>query len=284
MDRKPFDTITARCLARARAAWREKAPTVALRWGVFLGAETDARAFAFGSDLAARTQRRTPPRRSPVSCHRPLRVWCDRVMPVGRVGPRLRRVDLLALLVFATISAVIATRAAETRPGYRWINPVWPGDGFLRGAQRCALPGLRPPLSKSGNVVPCFVSWVVVALAGAFLVVATSAFPLQAMASLALGISIGTLVVAASIAYGYRHHVPTVITAGLVAEVSAWTVIASLVFSLRTVQNLAFGSALAIVSLAVLGLTAHEISCCGRVAQTAVDGAGDSAWRLGAAA
>ena len=53
MDRKPFDIITARRVARARAAWRESARTVALRWDVFLGAETEARAFAFSSYLAA---------------------------------------------------------------------------------------------------------------------------------------------------------------------------------------------------------------------------------------
>jgi hypothetical protein len=53
MDHKPFDIVTARRLARARAAWRETARTVALRWDVFLGAETEARDFAFSSYLAA---------------------------------------------------------------------------------------------------------------------------------------------------------------------------------------------------------------------------------------
>ena len=53
MDHKPLGLIAARRLARARAAWRETARTVALRWDVFLDAETEARAFAFSSYLAA---------------------------------------------------------------------------------------------------------------------------------------------------------------------------------------------------------------------------------------
>ena len=63
MDHKPIDVITARPLrvhimtarrlARARAAWRETARTVALRWDVFLGADSDTRAFAYRSYLAA---------------------------------------------------------------------------------------------------------------------------------------------------------------------------------------------------------------------------------------
>ena len=131
--------------------------------------------------------------------------------------------------------------------------------------------------------MPRFISWVVLTLAGAFLVVATSASTPQATASLAFGISIGTLIVAAGVAYGCRHHAPTLVTAGLVAEVSTWTIIASLVFSLRTVQNLALGSSLAIVSLSVLGLTAHEISRCVRLTQPAIDRAGDPASRRPAA-
>jgi hypothetical protein len=63
MDHKPLNVVTARPLrvrittarrvARARSAWRETARTVALRWDVFLGADSETRAFAYRSYLAA---------------------------------------------------------------------------------------------------------------------------------------------------------------------------------------------------------------------------------------
>ena len=40
--------------------------------------------------------------------------------------------------------------------------------------------------------------------------------------------------------------------------ISAWTIVASLVFSQSTVQDLALGASLAISGLALVGLTAHE--------------------------
>jgi hypothetical protein len=45
-----------------------------------------------------------------------------------------------------------------------------------------------------------------------------------------------------------------------VALISAWAIVASLVFSETTVQNLALASSLAIAGLAIVGLTAHEVS------------------------
>jgi hypothetical protein len=43
----------------------------------------------------------------------------------------------------------------------------------------------------------------------------------------------------------------------LVALIGAWTVVASLVFSESTVQNLALASSLAIAGLTIVGLTPH---------------------------
>ena len=40
---------------------------------------------------------------------------------------------------------------------------------------------------------------------------------------------------------------------------SAWTVVASLVFSEATVQNLALASGLALAGLAITGVTEHEL-------------------------
>jgi hypothetical protein len=51
------------------------------------------------------------------------------------------------------------------------------------------------------------------------------------------------------------------------AAISLWTVIAALVFSKGTVDDLSFASAVAIGALAVVGLTAHELE-----AEHAVEG------------
>jgi hypothetical protein len=50
------------------------------------------------------------------------------------------------------------------------------------------------------------------------------------------------------------------VTAVVTAVVSAWTIVASLVFSQPTVQKLAFAGSLAIGGLAVVGLTVDELS------------------------
>lgn len=105
-----------------------------------------------------------------------------------------------------------------------------------------------------------YLSWLAVGIAAAFLVVASAAFSPPAVAALAFAISIGTLIVSAAIAYLDRRSVASVSTAVLVALTSAWTIVASLVFSESTVQNLALASSLAIAGLTIVGLTAHELS------------------------
>jgi hypothetical protein len=105
-----------------------------------------------------------------------------------------------------------------------------------------------------------FISWLAVGLAAAFLVVATAAFTLPVIDALALGVSIGTLVVSLGIAYGYREHIPTLVPALATAVVSAWTIVASQVFSEASVQNLTLAASLAIGGLALVGLTVHELS------------------------
>jgi hypothetical protein len=106
-----------------------------------------------------------------------------------------------------------------------------------------------------------FMSWLAIAIAAAFLVVVTNSFTsLSAIVWLAFGVSTGTLVVSAGIGYAYREHIPTVVTAVVTAVVSAWTIVASLVFSQPTVQNLAFAGSLAIGGWAVVGLTVNELS------------------------
>jgi hypothetical protein len=131
--------------------------------------------------------------------------------------------------------------------------------------------------------MPRYISWLAVGVAAAFLVVATQAFPLSTIASLAFAISIGTLVVSAGIGYGYRYHIATLVTAVATVLVSGWTIAASLVFSDATVQNLALASALAISGLAIAGETEHELSRERLVAHSA-EGASDRESKLAAAA
>jgi hypothetical protein len=134
--------------------------------------------------------------------------------------------------------------------------------------------------------VPRFVSyawWLTVAVAAAFLVVATAAFSLSVITALAFAIGIGALLVPSGVAYYGRTHVVSVYPAVLVALISAWTVVASLVFAQSTVQHLALGSSLAIGALAVFGLTAHEVLL-ERAALSAKDESSEREARLAAAA
>ena len=104
-----------------------------------------------------------------------------------------------------------------------------------------------------------FVSWLVVGIAGAFLVVATAAFSAVVTTWLAFGISVGTLIASASIAYRYRTDLASLGLGLASLVVSGWTIVASVVFPQTTVQTLALASSLALSGLAVAGLTAHEI-------------------------
>ena len=128
-----------------------------------------------------------------------------------------------------------------------------------------------------------FLSWLALGVAAAFLVVATVSLSSAAPATLAFGISIGTLIVSAAVAYIDRTSVASVYTAALIALISAWTIVASLVFSRPTVQNVALGASLAIGGLAVVGLTGHEVSV-ERAARSAEDATSEREGRLAAAA
>lgn len=104
-----------------------------------------------------------------------------------------------------------------------------------------------------------FISWLAVGIAAAFLVIVSVSFSSATTAWLAFAIGIGTLVTSAGVAYRYRGDVASLLLGLVSAVISAWTVVASLVFSQTTVQTLALASALALSGLAVAGLTAHEV-------------------------
>jgi hypothetical protein len=105
-----------------------------------------------------------------------------------------------------------------------------------------------------------FLSWMAIGIAAAFLVVATAAFSLPATKWLAFAIGLGTLAASAGVSYRYRRHIATLVTATTTALVSLWTVVASLVFSEPTVQNLALASGLALGALAIAGISEHEFA------------------------
>jgi hypothetical protein len=128
-----------------------------------------------------------------------------------------------------------------------------------------------------------FVSWLAIAVSAAFLVVANASFSLSVIATLAFAISIGTLVVSAAIAYSDRTYIPSLVTALVIFVISAWTIVVSLVFSQSTVQDLALGASLAISGLALVGLTAHEVSH-ERAGRSAKDRSSEREAKLAAAA
>ena len=128
-----------------------------------------------------------------------------------------------------------------------------------------------------------FLSWLALGVAAALLVVATVSFSSAPTAALAFGIGIGTLIVSAGVAYIDRTSVASVYAAALIALISVWTVVANLLFSRPTVQNLALGASLALGGLAVVGLTGHEVSV-ERAARSARDATSEREGRLAAAA
>jgi hypothetical protein len=104
-----------------------------------------------------------------------------------------------------------------------------------------------------------FASYLCVGIAAAFLVFATVAFSLPTIAALAVGVGVGMLAVSLNIAVPYRKDLASLATGGAIAAVSAWTVLASQVFSQSTVEDLTFASAVAVGVLAMAGLTAEEL-------------------------
>ena len=105
-----------------------------------------------------------------------------------------------------------------------------------------------------------FFSWLALGIAAAFLIVASTAFALADIAAVSLGVGVGMLVASLFVAYRYRNDVPSLVTGSVAALVSAWTIVASQVYSFATVQNLTLAEGVAISALAIIGLTAHELS------------------------
>lgn len=104
-----------------------------------------------------------------------------------------------------------------------------------------------------------YLSYLALAIAAGFLVVATYAYTLPTVADLALGVGIVMLGVSLVVAWGHLRDGATVAISGAIAAVSAFMIVASQAFSLVDVDNLTFALALVIGGLAVVGLTVNEL-------------------------
>jgi hypothetical protein len=105
-----------------------------------------------------------------------------------------------------------------------------------------------------------FTSWMAIAIAAAFLVVAQASFVADTTMWLTFAVGAGALFVSSGLAIYYRKHLPTVATAGVAAVLGGWMIVSSLVFSLSTVVTLSLGEALALGGLAVIGLGINELA------------------------
>lgn len=104
-----------------------------------------------------------------------------------------------------------------------------------------------------------YLSNIVLALVGGFLVVATQAFGTNVISWLAVGVAIAAIVLAvASQLDGSRGLAQRSLDL-LVLALGAVTIVFSRVFGGTTVMWLSFAEALSFVGLAVTGLTLHEI-------------------------
>lgn len=102
---------------------------------------------------------------------------------------------------------------------------------------------------------------IVLALLAGFLVVASQAFAPAVLTWLMLGIGVATLAIAVPAGLALRRRgILQRSLDGIVAVLGAWTIVAGLVFAGATVTWLGFSAAIAIVAMAVIGLSAHELS------------------------
>lgn len=105
-----------------------------------------------------------------------------------------------------------------------------------------------------------YLSGLALMLGAGFLVVATRAFPPATVAWLTFAIAIGAAFIGTRMMLGPDMTGYHRVIGGLVGVLSAWTIVASLVFLPATVVWLGFASACAYVALGVGGLTVHELT------------------------
>ena len=104
-----------------------------------------------------------------------------------------------------------------------------------------------------------FLTNATIAVATGFVVVASQAFATSTTAWIAFGIAIGILAVSSLAQADASRGLVQRALDGVIAVVSAWTIVASVVFHGATVRWLSTGEALAFVALALAGLTYNEL-------------------------
>ena len=119
-----------------------------------------------------------------------------------------------------------------------------------------------------------FVTNAIIAVAAGFVVVATQSFSSSTASWIAFGIAIGILALAGLAQVDASRGDVQRILDGIVAIVAAWTIVASVVFDGTTSKWLSLGEGLALVGLALVGLTNNEIR-----EQTAVRVSSDTSMR-----
>ena len=103
-----------------------------------------------------------------------------------------------------------------------------------------------------------YVTNIGLALMGGFLVVVSQAWSVSVFMWVMLGIGAAAVALAGSIALPGRGRSQRILD-GIIGVLGAWTIVASLVFGGTVVTWLGFASGVALVALAVIGLSIHEL-------------------------
>jgi peptidoglycan/LPS O-acetylase OafA/YrhL len=112
---------------------------------------------------------------------------------------------------------------------------------------------------RSRIMSPRFLSNIVLALAGGFLVVASQVFTPGVVMWLALGTGLGVFALAGLLKIERRRGVVQRTLDAAAGALGILTVIASVVFDGSTLTWLSFSASLGFVGLALMGLIAHEL-------------------------
>lgn len=169
----------------------------------------------------------------------------------------------LTLTIVAAGGLVLAGAALQAlaRNGERPVEPLLsPTEPSARrnGAPR---PVGVPVPERSTIMSIRFISNMLLALAGGFVIVATQAFAPPVVAWIAFGVTgVGVLaVITATTLTPARGQIQRTLDA-VAAVLAAWTIVETLVFAGMVMVWLTLGAAAAIVAVAVAGLVAHELS------------------------
>jgi hypothetical protein len=134
------------------------------------------------------------------------------------------RVPLLAFAALAGVAALVIVLRLSNGSSLRSGGIDYdrePSTSPKRSPHVRARDFSNTTTKRSMDMLIRYFSWLAVGLAAVFLVIASAAFTsLAAIAWLTFGISIGTLVVSVGVAYRYRNHLPTLVTAIVTAVVT----------------------------------------------------------------